>query len=573
MAAPEPFQEPEGRPIQPPPQVRPSPNAPNATALPMSHEGGTPAASHQPAPPPQQRLDSQTEADSTEAAEESELSDAAEVVLRSSPAWLASMVFHLLLMIVMGMIVYVNLPRKPIELNAETVFAEKQGDQLLFDAPGLPDVKTTADELAITPDDLPPVEDPLAAPSRIADIRPEGMTAVSDLRAPEFGLALSGRQEGSSLKQGLISRYGGSEITEGAVRRGLAWLARNQQRDGSWSLAAPFSGGVQRDLDNQASATAMALIAFQGAGNTHQQGEFKSNVARGWRWLLRQQDADGCFLPSGLANHRFYTQGQCLIAICELFGMTQDTLYKSPAQRGVNYCLRCQGADGGWRYYPNEVPSDVSVTGWVVMGLQSARMAGLSVAPDSLYKVGHFLDSVAQYEGARYPYQRGGEVRRSMTAEALLMREYLGWKRNDPRLVAGMAWLTSRENLIDFRDGNRDAYYWYYATQAAHHIEGDYWKRWNAVMRQALPQHQVLHGRESGSWDPDKPEPDQWASFGGRLYVTCLSIYMLEVYYRHLPLYSSVYAGAPPPPAPADPESPPPKQEPPAEKPVIEGVN
>jgi hypothetical protein len=54
-------------------------------------------------------------------------------------------------------------------------------------------------------------------------------------------------------------------------------------------------------------------------------------------------------------------------------------------------------------------------------------------------------------------------------------------------------------------------------------------------MRQAVPEAQVKKGPESGSWDPDG---DKWGSYGGRLYVTCLSIYMLEVYYRHLPIYS-----------------------------------
>ena len=72
-------------------------------------------------------------------------------------------------------------------------------------------------------------------------------------------------------------------------------------------------------------------------------------------------------------------------------------------------------------------------------------------------------------------------------------------------------------------------------------MEGDYWKRWNAVMRQVLTEQQVKHGRESGSWDPQKPTMDQWAPHGGRLYVTCLSLYMLEVYYRHLPIYAKVY--------------------------------
>jgi hypothetical protein len=33
--------------------------------------------------------------------------------------------------------------------------------------------------------------------------------------------------------------------------------------------------------------------------------------------------------------------------------------------------------------------------------------------------------------------------------------------------------------------------------------------------------------------------PDRWSNLGQgmRLYTTCLSLYMLEVYYRHLPIY------------------------------------
>ena len=41
-----------------------------------------------------------------------------------------------------------------------------------------------------------------------------------------------------------------------------------------------------------------------------------------------------------------------------------------------------------------------------------------------------------------------------------------------------------------------------------------------------------------GKLGPHPPDADQWGGQAGRLYVTCLSTYMLEVYYRHLPLYA-----------------------------------
>jgi hypothetical protein len=65
-------------------------------------------------------------------------------------------------------------------------------------------------------------------------------------------------------------------------------------------------------------------------------------------------------------------------------------------------------------------------------------------------------------------------------------------------------------------------------------MESRHWRTWNEVMRVALPENQVREGRERGSWDP---RGDRWGDSGGRLFVTCLSVYMLEVYYRHLPIY------------------------------------
>ena len=117
-----------------------------------------------------------------------------------------------------------------------------------------------------------------------------------------------------------------------------------------------------------------------------------------------------------------------------------------------------------------------------------------------------------------------------MTAEGLLCRQYLGWSHDDPRLVQGMQYVGS--NPLRFAE--MDVYYWYYATQAMHHMGGKSWMQWNRIMRQALPENQLQTGKEAGSWDPHN---DSHGHLGGRLYTTCLCIYMLEVYYRHLPVY------------------------------------
>ena len=521
-----------------PPQVQPPPAAPSprptvAARLQASPGGGRPQPIGARPIPVRSSADTAIRQRDDDQQGEEEFSS---VALKNSPPWLISAAFHMLLLIILGLLVMSMRDRNQIQLDFTPVYAEQLGEQLEFESPLGMDNIDEVEEPIFSISDLPEVKNPFAAPTEL-EIQPDGSVATSDIVAPSIGLALKGREEGK--KKSLLGRYGGTALTEAAVGRGLDWLARNQLKDGSWSLTGPYSGGIPADFDNPVAATAMALMAFQGAGNTHKKGKFRQNVVRGWRWLLNEQDDNGNFFHEGGFNHKFYTQGMCTIAICELYGMTKDPKYKEAAERAVQYCLDSQSPQGGWRYTARS-DSDVSVTGWIVMALQSARMAGLEVPEENLRRVGGFLDKVGREDGSRYPYQRDGEIKLSMTAEALLCRQYLGWDRDDPRLVSGVKWITSPENLVNFNKG-RDVYTWYYATQVAHHMEGDYWKRWNAVMRQVLPEQQVKRGRENGSWDPEQPTMDQWAPHGGRLYVTALSLYMLQVYYRHLPIYAKIY--------------------------------
>jgi hypothetical protein len=70
------------------------------------------------------------------------------------------------------------------------------------------------------------------------------------------------------------------------------------------------------------------------------------------------------------------------------------------------------------------------------------------------------------------------------------------------------------------------------------HLQGEHWKQWNEAQRDRLVQSQAQAqaGGAAGSWDPK----DRWENDGGRLYATSLRLLMLEVYYRHLPLYQAL---------------------------------
>ena len=456
--------------------------------------------------------------------DEEQQEDATAWAMEKSPPWLVSLVFHTILLIILGIWGFMNLPDETMQL--EMVYAEKLGEQIEDDLFQAADSELLEIEDPVMSLDEEFVDDPLASPPEL-EFTIDAVKSTSDLATPSIGLALTGREKG--MKEALLAAYGGTATTEAAVKMGLEWLKKNQGKDGLWSLTGPYSTGS--GVENRAAATAMALLAFQGAGHTHKTGEHREVVARGWAAMLRMQDADGNFFKEGSFHHRLYTHAQATIALCELYGMTRDAKYKAPAQKALDYCFRIQSPAGGWRYAPNG-ESDTSVTGWFVMALQSGLMAGLKVPSEKLTKISQYLDAATTDGGSQYGYRPGYGEKISMTAEGLLCRQYLGWKHDDPRLIRGANIVG--ENPMNWNE--QDVYYWYYATQMLHHMGGEWWNKWNRVMRQTVPEHQTKIGREKGSWSPSD---DAWGHQGGRLFTTCLSIYMLEVYYRHLPIYKS----------------------------------
>lgn len=479
--------------------------------------------------------------------EQDEDRDQLAVAMDAAPPWLISLAVHLILIVVLGLLALTSGLVPP--LNLEVTFADTLGEQI--DQETFDMAETSFDnEPIVTPSDMTAIEDPLASPHNNALEMPDQLLSTAPFEAPNIGLALSGREQG--MKETLLLAYGGSKLTEAAVADALEWLKRYQRKDGSWRLDGPYPDGSA--VSNPLAATAMALLAFQGAGFTHLSErnmvtdsgdatrvvEYRKVVRKGWSWMLETQSKDGNFWQKGGVDHqhhKLYSQAQATIAICELYGMTRDEDFRRPAQLAVNYCCDIQdddgvAPDGGWKYDPNR-DSDTSVTGWFVMALQSARMAGLDVPSDVFAKVSKFLDSVTD-DGTYYAYMPGYAAKPSLTAEGLLCRQYLGWKRDDARLIEGADYLA--RNPVDWSDTN--TYYWYYATQFMHHMEGDYWFDWNQKMSTQIPAKQVQSGPEKGSWSP---EGDIWGQGGGRLYMTCLCTYMLEVYYRHLPIYSKAF--------------------------------
>ncbi|MBL4883214.1 MAG: terpene cyclase/mutase family protein [Planctomycetaceae bacterium] len=351
-----------------------------------------------------------------------------------------------------------------------------------------------------------------------------------------------GRDSGTREK--LLEMFGGNMNSELAVRNGLKWLAERQRSDGSWSF--DHRRKSDKHADHQAGtlancttgATGLALMAFLGAGDTQDQGEHKDRVEKALEFLVNsavkvpegydlrgRNGPEKDKIPGG--NYPMYAHSLATIALCEAYAMTKDRRLRTVAQGAIDFIFKTRNRDqGGWRYRPEEV-GDLSVTGWMIMALQSGKTAGLRVNKFAFSTSTQFLDATQSAEGAKYAYVAGQGPKPSTTSIGLLCRMYLGWETNHKAIQSGVVYLSS------VGPSPNNIYFNYYATQVMHHVGGASWSKWNLVMRDSLIASQVKSGPEKGSWNATDPH----GRTGGRLYQTCLSTMTLEVYYRHLPLY------------------------------------
>ncbi len=471
-------------------------------------------------------------------------------ILQNMPAWVVSLLFHILLLTILGLLREPEDEGPAITLSTRISRLVREGGHSQFIVPsdraafdlGVPesvDLTDPAQLRAVTEADQVARELRLASADNphLPDLQTVRQRMVAGSPTQR---ALAARDP--RIRVEMVQREGGTTFTEAAVARGLRWLAKHQNRDGSWSLdrfhrVNDCDCGDRGDIDSNEAATALALLPFLGAGQTHLSGLYRDEVASGLRWLLQQQKPNGDLRGSSAQYPGMYAQGQAAIVLCEAFYMTGDEALRTPAQLAIDFIAAAQYQDGGWRYHPrgqtNQAQGDTSVVAWQLMALQSGLAAGLTVPEATLENAGHFLDTVTRDEGASYSYLPRENATAPMTAAGQLCRIYLGWKRNHPALRAGV------EGLLELAPPDRDEpniYYWYYATQTMHHYGGDVWNRWNEQMRDLLVDSQEKKGHAAGSWTPAGPLTAQ----GGRLYMTSLAICSLEVYYRHLPIFRQI---------------------------------
>ncbi|MHC4879959.1 MAG: prenyltransferase/squalene oxidase repeat-containing protein [Planctomycetota bacterium] len=450
-----------------------------------------------------------------------------------------SFVLHALLLIAMAMYV-LHRPRfddRPLSLGWAVARDSQQE---------APDTPPTISPIAMTPRVQPktapkPLESNTRRQSRHS-VAPVDVSRSLSLRAKRG-------------RQGSVDGEGDGNKVQRAMKLGLEWLVRQQKSGGNWQLHEGYPDAGYQPLRTDTGATALALLAFLGDGHTHLGGEHREIVAGGLRWLKNIQKADGDFHDFDERGRQtaYYAHSMATLAMCEAYAMTGDEQFREPVERAIGFLLRSQQPNqGGWKYMPQDVDTegDLSVTGWGLMAMHTARMAGIDVADSEFGLTSLFLDAVASRDGALYRYQPSDsstDATPAMTAAGLLGRQWLGWPADDRAMLEGVDWMLQPKFLPDWSGGRRNVYEWYYVAQVLHNLGGRRWKDWFGRVQALIVDNQRTRGSRRaptdvvGSWNPTEPagSRDEHSHIGGRLYLTVMCLLTLETPVRHAPIYAS----------------------------------
>jgi prenyltransferase beta subunit len=302
------------------------------------------------------------------------------------------------------------------------------------------------------------------------------------------------------------------EATKKATAKALAWLASQQNKDGSWTDS--------RYAHNTA-ITSFAMLAFMSQGHLPNQGLYGPEVARAGRFLMGTARPEDGYLV-GARGGNMYCHAMATLALGELWGSTGDDEIKPHLKKAVDLIVKCQNAAGGWRYEPTPTGADISVTIMQVMALRSAKNAGIHVPDTTLKKAINYINSCYNPEIGGFSYQPGGRGPGFARTAAGACVLFLSGEYNARQIPKAVDYL--KRNF----DSRQHFYYGhYYAAHAMHQVGGKDWEDWYA----RLVKHFLPRQSSDGSW------PQVESGSAGPVYQTSIAVIILSVPAHYLPIF------------------------------------
>lgn len=345
-----------------------------------------------------------------------------------------------------------------------------------------------------------------------------------------------------------------------SVEKGLAWLASQQRRDGSFPTEAHGQPGV----------TGLCVLAFLAHGHLPGEGKYGQQLERAISYVIQSQQPNGLLAyraPRGepisrdvdhhIGTSSSYNHAIGSLVLSEVYGMVSaeraaelepvirkslDTsllMQRWPKMREID--------KGGWRYlnfFPprpqTSIDSDLTVTSWHLMFLRSSQNAGFQVPKASIDEAIEFIRRCYQPEDGNFDYyagKNGNMPSRGNSGSAILALAHAGYHDSPEAHEAGK-WILKypfdRYNEpVRFNQSRhqKDRYHYsvFKCSYAMYQLGGNYWRRFFPVASTTLIDNQ----QPVGSWPAENFHSDGQY---GKTYSTALVLLTLGTPNQLLPV-------------------------------------
>lgn len=302
-----------------------------------------------------------------------------------------------------------------------------------------------------------------------------------------------------------------------ACRKGLDWLSTQQNDDGSFGLGR---------YGRNAGIASLCALAFMADGHMPDEGRYGPVIRKALDYVLSCSTETGLIASQSTSHGPMYGHGFATLFLGEIYGMNpSDSRVRDALVRAVQLIVNSQNDEGGWRYNPVPYDADVSVTICQVMGLRSARNAGIKVPRETIDRAVRYVRDCQNPDGGfRYMIQPGGSAW-PRTAAGVAALFYAGVYEDDS-IKRGLDYLVRIAPPEKSGRISRSHFFYghYYAVQAMF-IAGDRrWAEWWPAVRKLFLELQT----PSGSWSSPQT---------GSAYATAMSLIVLQMPKRYLPIF------------------------------------
>ena len=309
-----------------------------------------------------------------------------------------------------------------------------------------------------------------------------------------------------------------------AIRSGLDFLARSQNKDGGWA-------NQQDGRTYPAAMTGLAGMAFIAHGNTCTRGKYAQNVQAAVDYLATCSDADG--LISGPGNDSgmpMHGHGFALLFLASAYssvkkGPKKEKL-KVVIEKAVQLTSRGQSNLGGWTYTPGH-GDEGSVTVTQVQALRACHNAGFIVPKSTIERAVKYIEMCGNSDGGiRYSFGSGGGSMIAISAAAVATL-YNAGEFDAPIAERCLEFVDTRFRATKgWSKGSGHEFYMHLYASQGFYMAGD--KHWDAYFPETRDELIRMQNRGDGSWTGDGI---------GQVFGTAVACTILQLPFKFCPVY------------------------------------